>query len=496
MSQEVIFIAVPVFEGQEFIAETLRSIRDQTFTSYRVLISVDNNDLVSAEVCKSFLNDPRFDMVVHTQQLGWARNFNWLIQQCDCPFFIYWQQDDLASTNYLEILHAELMKNTSASIAYTDVQWFGAKFDRNSVPSIQGDPQERVFQAIEDISFIPLRGLIRGDRLKQSAGIPLAGDDSCHAEFPFLVEMAALGEFQHSSDAMYFKRAHSRNAFVRWINWQPWKRRRAWIEMGLGFLRVAQRVLQTPSLQQRVLVIILDRLAISRPGRAFFYQPPTAGIDEFVRDFLVLGKLNDADYFTDPECHDLDTSVKPVDDRIKKAYLTMDRMKAIRSDVGNGLNLTDEVVLETRKGADGVSMLGFGWSMVESWGVWSDGDRATLLLPIKRSGRYALILEGFHYQSSSHNAEKQVSVLWRTESQKSFKTNTLHPGEETRLNLEFECEFLRDDIPLIVELQFPDSVFLPDHGIPDHRKVGFGLKKIRILHLMEKLDRDDREKPN
>jgi hypothetical protein len=37
-------IAVPVFEGWDHVAETLESIRAQSFTNMRVLISVEGGD--------------------------------------------------------------------------------------------------------------------------------------------------------------------------------------------------------------------------------------------------------------------------------------------------------------------------------------------------------------------------------------------------------------------------------------------------------------------
>ena len=45
-----IFIAMPVFRGAEVAAETLRSIREQTFTDYHVVMSVDGSDDPTIEV--------------------------------------------------------------------------------------------------------------------------------------------------------------------------------------------------------------------------------------------------------------------------------------------------------------------------------------------------------------------------------------------------------------------------------------------------------------
>ena len=54
-----IFIGVPVYHGWEFVDETLRSIQAQEFHDFRVLISVDANDLRSAEICSRYLGVSR-----------------------------------------------------------------------------------------------------------------------------------------------------------------------------------------------------------------------------------------------------------------------------------------------------------------------------------------------------------------------------------------------------------------------------------------------------
>lgn len=121
------FVGVPVYRGAGTVCEALLSIRDQTLLDYRVLISVDGGDLESAEACERFLEDPRFEMIVHNERLGWRGNFNWLVRQADLPFFMFWQQDDLAAGNYLERLHREMFDHPDTAAAYADIHWLGRR---------------------------------------------------------------------------------------------------------------------------------------------------------------------------------------------------------------------------------------------------------------------------------------------------------------------------------------------------------------------------------
>ena len=61
--------------------------QQQTFGDFETIISVDGGDLETAAVCRPFLSDPRFRMVVHSERLDWFGNFNWLLQQPLNEFF-------------------------------------------------------------------------------------------------------------------------------------------------------------------------------------------------------------------------------------------------------------------------------------------------------------------------------------------------------------------------------------------------------------------------
>lgn len=92
---EAVALGVPVHRGRDFVAETLNSIRDQTHRDLRVVISIDGPDPESEEACHPFLDDPRFRMVVQPENLGWAQNISWLMDQVETPYWCYQQQDDL-----------------------------------------------------------------------------------------------------------------------------------------------------------------------------------------------------------------------------------------------------------------------------------------------------------------------------------------------------------------------------------------------------------------
>ncbi len=476
MSAPDILVAVPVYRGRDVIGETLRSIRDQTYPHYQVLISLDGEDAESLANCEAFAAaDSRLTLIVQPERLGWLRHFNWLLEACRLPYFCYWQQDDLAASNYLETLRTELLCDAEVAIAYSDVQWLGTKFHRDHTPSTVGTAPERVLAFIESIRYEPLRGLMRASALPRPNALDPDSDEGCHAEFPFLAAMASEGNLRHCPGTLYFKRSHAANTFAGWNAWPAARRRRAWIDMGLGFLSVAQRVL--PNLQQRARLIgtIIDRLAVVRPGRGFFFQPPdetARTLEAFVRDFLERG---DIDVSTCETTCDADPALtafcRPIHPDIQRSLSRAAVAATQRRQLVDQL-LRDERLIIDQHSDELPLFLGSGWSAIEEWGVWSDGDEATLLLPLPPDGRWSIQLFGRHFDGLRPDS---AQVRWMLPNGAS-ETVTLPTGLEAHIEIITESTAK-------VKLAFPDAVNLPDVGIPDARRIAFGLSRIMIQRV-------------
>ena len=56
-----ITVGMPVYNGAEQVAAALKSLQEQTFQGFEVIISVDGNDQATADACRPFLADERFE---------------------------------------------------------------------------------------------------------------------------------------------------------------------------------------------------------------------------------------------------------------------------------------------------------------------------------------------------------------------------------------------------------------------------------------------------
>ena len=472
-----IFIAMPVYRGADFISETVRSIRDQTHSGFHVVMSVDGADDPTVDLCRSFTDDPRFEMVVQPERRGWFSNFAWLTRRCDRTYFCYWQQDDLASSGYLESLRNQLLIDPEASIAHTDVQWFGSQFHRDSIDGVFGTPLERVLQRVESIHYGPLRGLVRSSALPaiddpvwtNSTGVDLL-------EFVFLTELAARGSFHRVKSAMYFKRAHPGAATDAWLALEPRLRRVDWIDMGVGMLKVALAL--TPEEHHgRLLATVLDRLAIKRAGRGFAYVPEQTGpgVAEFVGAFI------DRVAHDLPEFTVLDVAgagwapgsgfERPIHPWIVRALeAEAERSRALQG-LTDGVANDGPVELSVADTGRGLVTLRAGWSAPESWGVWTEGDLATISLP---PGNYRRVeLHGAAFVPGA-----PVRIGYGIEGSPMTFVDIADTNPFT-VSIDLADASARE--PLTVQLHLPDASSPADAGgSTDERVLGFGLRQIAL----------------
>jgi glycosyltransferase involved in cell wall biosynthesis len=463
-----IYIAMPVYRGTEHITETVESIRSQSYERFRVVMSIDGADDPTLDLCRTFTADDRFEIQVQAERLGWPGNFNWLANNCDSEFFCYWQQDDLASADYLQDLRTAMSATPRASVAYADVQWFGHRTDRVTAVDIDGTPLQRFLQAAEALQYVPLRGLIRTENMpKRADPIPRRTDGQPHQDFVFLAELAGAGAFRRVDTPLYYKRAHSSSAHHGWSSDPADQRREEWCALGDGLIGAALRT--EPAVDVRRLVsVLLDRLAIARDGRGFWYLPEQTeqGVSAFVREFFYRypERLPDANA---PEVQPTGFE-RPVHRWVQSAITAVQHASATLDSVVD----TPDPSMELDFGLESPSvwMLGYGWSTPEPWGTWTDSGLAELKLPPHTFRRATVIGHPF---APKGPVRVGVSAVDGDVVDQICDGTTVFSVD---LSAHGSGEHQR-----VIRFHTPDAVSPLEAGVsPDVRRLGFGLCSLTL----------------
>ena len=177
-------------------------------------------------------------MVVHSDRLDWVGNFNWLLQQDLQEFFCYRQHDDTTAPEFFETLLQAADAEPNAAAIYADCQYSGLGHDfTETFPSIEGEPLERLFQYVQHLSAVPVRGLIR---------LPAI----------WLAKLLHWGNFKRVPKPIYYRLYRADSLGNEWP--KLWKQN-GWQTMFTALLDAAIPICRTPAERLFMQQVILDR---------------------------------------------------------------------------------------------------------------------------------------------------------------------------------------------------------------------------------------------
>ena len=204
-------IGLPLYNAENYLAETLDSILNQTFTDFELIIcdnaSTDNTE----EICRAYATkDTRIQYHRNPTNLGAAPNYNRTFDLAIAPYFKWVAHDDPIAPTLLEHCVHTLDETPQAIMAYAKtilideddnlIEYHEDGFDLRSP-----HPHQRLRQYFHSSAWChPVFGLIRADILKHTGLI---------GSFPssdkvLLSELAVLGQCHEYPEHLAYRRLH------------------------------------------------------------------------------------------------------------------------------------------------------------------------------------------------------------------------------------------------------------------------------------------------
>jgi glycosyltransferase involved in cell wall biosynthesis len=126
--QADVTIFLPVYNGANYIKEAIQSVLAQSYTNWTFLIvdncSTDN----TAELCKPYLVDPRFQYVLNETNLGVHGNFHKALSLCKTTYFAYLSHDDIyVRPDAFEQARSILEADKTLAMVNAPVRWLDSK---------------------------------------------------------------------------------------------------------------------------------------------------------------------------------------------------------------------------------------------------------------------------------------------------------------------------------------------------------------------------------
>ncbi len=263
-------VGVPIYRGQQFLADSLASVQNQSYTDIEVLMSLDGPDAACEEICRTFLDDPRFQLVIQPGRLGWMEHTNWLMQRVATEFWHLQEQDDVLEPQFLETLVGYAREHANVAAAFSDVRTFGTMDTQMEMSSVLGTPVMRQMKLIyEHFPGVAPLGLIRTEALRKCGGLKANEYENFAADTALMAGLARAGELHRIPQALYRKRVHAASTHATWWDWAMEKRFGAWQVHCLDLLEHAFAIEATAQ-DYRLLWLALIQRLVARQTAGYF----------------------------------------------------------------------------------------------------------------------------------------------------------------------------------------------------------------------------------
>jgi glycosyltransferase involved in cell wall biosynthesis len=227
--QARVSIGIPVYNGENYLAEALDSLLRQSFRDFEILISDNASTDRTPEICRDYAaRDSRIRCVRQPRNIGAGPNHNRVLELSQSLYFKWAAHDDLYAPTYLEECVKMLDRNPDVVLAHADGPLIdadgkplsfdifrqcytdrgGKRYVREPVDIAQSDvPSERFGDVLHRIVWCTaMYGLIRRDATNRVTLMrSYYGSDKV-----FLAEMALLGKFHHVREPLFMKRCHAK----------------------------------------------------------------------------------------------------------------------------------------------------------------------------------------------------------------------------------------------------------------------------------------------
>ena len=112
-----ISVCIPTYNGAKYIAQTIESILNQTFTDFEIIVSDDGSSDKTLEIVGSF-NDPRIVRTDRLSKVGAEANWNNAVANASASLVKLVCQDDLLYPQCLEVEVQTMSKSENQDVSF------------------------------------------------------------------------------------------------------------------------------------------------------------------------------------------------------------------------------------------------------------------------------------------------------------------------------------------------------------------------------------------
>ena len=207
-------IGLPVYNGENFLAESLKALLGQTYRDFELIISDNASTDGTADIGRRFAElDDRVRYVRLPRNIGAAPNHNFVVQQARGELFKWASHDDLYARNLIERCVAALDEQPDIVLAHSwtaiiDGTGNIVKAVRYPLATHSRRAPERFRSILFESGGDDYYGVIRTPVVRSV----MPQDSFHHADRTLVTKLALRGPFYQVPEWLYYRRDHPQQA--------------------------------------------------------------------------------------------------------------------------------------------------------------------------------------------------------------------------------------------------------------------------------------------
>jgi glycosyltransferase involved in cell wall biosynthesis len=211
MSNPLVTIGVPVYNGEKHLKQALDSIINQDYLNLEIIISDNCSTDMTQDICLEYaLRDCRIKYHRHENNIGAVANFNYVLNLANGDFFTWAAHDDFLASSYINKCVDKLLGNPSAIGCCTDINFVNedgtlrASWTRSysNIDSLGKNVLERARELTSKVGWYAIYSVFKTDVLRQSSQFQSRYAD----DVLLLLELLLLGEIIKVPEYLFYYR--------------------------------------------------------------------------------------------------------------------------------------------------------------------------------------------------------------------------------------------------------------------------------------------------
>jgi glycosyltransferase involved in cell wall biosynthesis len=202
-------IGLPVFNGERYLEEALRSILSQTYRAFELIISDNGSTDRTREICERYARqDARIRYTRSPVNRGAAWNFRRVFELARGEYFKWAAHDDVLEPDFLRCCVEALDTDPTLVVVQSATREIDAKGRRRGFYAAtvgSADPCERFRLALDTKYPFELFGLMRASVLGRTSLI----GPSPQSDLDLLQQLVLLGDFGRIERPLFSRRSHA-----------------------------------------------------------------------------------------------------------------------------------------------------------------------------------------------------------------------------------------------------------------------------------------------